>query len=280
MKQSPLKSYGNMKRLEGKVALVTGAAQGIGKKTAKIFASEGVHVIVSDINDPLGQQVADEIGGDSFYLHLDVACEEDWKNAISAIMNRFGKLNILVNNAGITGFQEDFGPQDPENASLDSWRKVHAVNSDGTFLGCKYAIQAMKSSGDGSIINISSRSGLVGIPGASAYAASKAAVRNHTKTVALYCCQQGYSIRCNSIHPAAILTPMWEPMLGTGPEREMRIAEIAKDIPMHKMGTAEDVANAVLFLASDESKYITGIELTVDGGLLAGAAAAPKRQDQ
>lgn len=267
------------KKLEGKVALITGAAQGIGKETAIVLAREGALVVVSDINDLLGEQVANEIGGKSIYIHLDVANESDWKQAISSIIDLFGKLNILVNNAGITGFQEGFGPQDPEYASLDSWRKVHAVNSDGTFLGCKYAIQAMKASESGSIINISSRSGLVGIPGASAYAASKASVRNHTKTVALYCCQQGYSIRCNSIHPAAILTPMWEPMLGTGPDREIRISEIAKDIPMQKMGTAEDVANAVLFLASDESKYITGIELTVDGGLLAGTSATPKRRD-
>jgi NAD(P)-dependent dehydrogenase (short-subunit alcohol dehydrogenase family) len=124
----------------------------------------------------------------------------------------------VVNNARVTGFQEGFGPQDPENTSLDIWRKAHAVNFDGTFLGCKYAAQAMKSSGAGSIINISSRFGLVEIPEASAYAASKAAVRNHTKTVALCCCQQGYSIRCNYVHPAAILTPMWEPMLRTGPD--------------------------------------------------------------
>lgn len=268
------------KRLEGNIALITGAAQGIGRESAIGLAREGAIVIVSDINDFLGQQVANEIGGNSLYLHLDVANEEDWKRAISIILDRFGKLNVLVNNAGITGYQEGFGPQDPENGSLESWKKVNAVNSDGTFLGCKYAIQTMKSSGRGSIINISSRSGIVGIPGASAYAASKAAIRNHTKTVALYCCQQGYPIRCNSIHPAAILTPMWEPMLGTGPERDKRMAEIVKDIPMQKMGTCEDVANAVLFLASDESKYITGIELTVDGGILAGAAASPKRQDQ
>lgn len=266
-------------KLEGKVALITGAAQGIGKEIAIVLAREGATVIVSDINDALGASAAKEIGEKCSYLHLDVASEDDWSQVISTIRERFGKLNILVNNAGVTGFQEGFGPQDPENASLDSWRKVHAVNSDGTFLGCKYAIQAMKSSGTGSIINISSRSGLVGIPGAAAYAASKAAVRNHTKTVALYCCQQGYPIRCNSVHPAVILTPMWEPMLGKSPDREIRMAEIAKDVPMQKMGTAEDVANAVLFLASDESKYITGIELTVDGGILAGASATPKRQD-
>lgn len=266
------------RRLEGKVALITGAAQGIGKETAILFAKEGAKVIISDINDAEGKAVEMEIGGDCIYLHLDVQVEEEWKRAMSEISKRFGKLNILVNNAGITGFQEGFGPQDPENATLDTWRQVHAVNSDGVFLGCKYAIQAMKNS-FGSIINISSRSGLVGIPAAAAYAASKAAVRNHSKTVALYCCQEGYQIRCNSIHPAAILTPMWEPMLGSGPEREARIASIANDIPMKRMGRSEDVAEAALFLASDESKYITGIELTVDGGILAGASASPKRQD-
>lgn len=268
------------KRLEGKVALVTGAAQGIGRAIAFTFVREGAQVIVSDINDTEGNAVAKEIGNHSIYLHLNVAQEDEWKNAMHLIVQRFGKLNILVNNAGITGFQEGFGPQDPEHGSLSSWRQVHAVNSDGVFLGCKYAISMMKPNKGGSIINISSRSGLVGIPGAAAYAASKAAVRNHTKTVALYCCQQGYQIRCNSVHPAAILTPMWEPMLGNGPNREKMIAEIVKDIPMHKMGSPEDVADAVLFLASDESKYITGIELTIDGGILAGAGAPPKKQTQ
>lgn len=267
------------KRLEGKVALITGAAQGIGKATAIMLAREGAQIIVSDINDLEGNAVAKEIGGRCQYIHLDVQEEDEWKEAIRAILEQFGRLDILVNNAGVTGFQEGFGSQDPENASLSSWRKVHAVNSDGVFLGCKYAIQTMKHFEGGAIVNISSRSGLVGIPGAAAYAASKAAVRNHTKTVALYCCQMGYKIRCNSVHPAAILTPMWEPMLGSGPERKTRMAEITKDIPMQKMGLAEDVANAILFLASDESSYITGIELTVDGGILAGASATPKRQD-
>lgn len=264
-------------RLNGKVALITGAAQGIGKETAKVFAKEGATVILTDINDPLGESAANEING-SIYLHLDVTNENNWIEVINSVVNRFGKLNILVNNAGITGFQEGYGPQDPEKASLDSWRSVHAVNCDGVFLGCKQAIRAMKMAEYGSIINISSRSGLVGIPGAAAYASSKAAVRNHTKTVALYCCQQGYNIRCNSIHPAAILTPMWDPMLGNGPDRELKMAQISQDIPMQKMGSAEDVANAALFLASDESKYITGIELTVDGGLLAGAGAPPTKK--
>lgn len=267
------------KRLEGKIALVTGAAQGIGKEIALLFAKEGAIVLVSDINDNMGEITAKEIGSQAVYYHLDVSNENHWKKVFANIENKFGKLDILVNNAGITGFQEGFGLQDPEHASLDSWKNVHAVNSDGTFMGCKYAIKAMKQSQNGSIINISSRSGLVGIPGAAAYAASKAAIRNHTKTVALYCCEQGYHIRCNSIHPAAILTPMWEPMLGTGRDRDANIANISKDIPMKKMGLPEDVAYAALFLASEESKYITGIELNVDGGILAGSAASPSKDE-
>ncbi|MBS0585974.1 MAG: glucose 1-dehydrogenase [Verrucomicrobia bacterium] len=267
------------RRLEGKVALITGAAQGIGAETARVLAREGATVIVSDVQDEKGQSVAKEIGSPAIYLHLDVKNEQEWSQVIKAILQKFSKLDILVNNAGITGFQEGFGPQDPENGSLESWRAVHAINLDGVFLGCKYAIHAMKGNRGSSIINISSRSGLVGIPGAAAYASSKAAIRNHTKSVALYCTGQGYPIRCNSIHPAAILTPMWEPMLGKGEERESNMTAIAKDIPMQKMGMAEDVANAVLFLASDESKYITGIELTIDGGLLAGAGAPVAKQE-
>jgi NAD(P)-dependent dehydrogenase (short-subunit alcohol dehydrogenase family) len=264
-----------MKRLEGKVVLVTGAARGIGKEIAAVFAHEGAKVVVSDILDAEGHVVANAIH--SLYMHLDVSKEEEWKQAISAIVQKFGKLDILVNNAGIIGMEAEYGPQDPEHASLESWRHIHSVNSDGVFLGCKHAIQTMKRFPGGSIINISSRSGLVGIPGAAAYAASKAAVRNHTKTVALYCCQLGYDIRCNSIHPAAILTPLWDPMLGSGAERESNIERISRDIPMKKMGMPEDVAYAALFLASDESKYITGIELVIDGGILAGSSAAPNK---
>jgi|JI9StandDraft_1071089.scaffolds.fasta_scaffold11255_5 3(or 17)beta-hydroxysteroid dehydrogenase len=267
------------RRLEGKVALITGAAQGIGAETARVLAREGATVIVSDIQDEKGKSVAREIGSYALYMHLDVKSEGEWSQVIKAILQKFSKVDILVNNAGITGFQEGFGPQDPENASLESWRAVHAINLDGVFLGCKYAIQAMKHNPGSSIINISSRSGLVGIPGAAAYASSKAAVRNHTKSVALHCTTLGYPIRCNSIHPAAILTPMWEPMLGKGGERESNMAAIAKDIPMQRMGMAEDVANAVLFLGSDESKYVTGIEITIDGGLLAGAGAPVVKQE-
>ncbi len=185
----------------------------------------------------------------------------------------------MVNNAGITGFEgsaDSILPRhDPENAQLADWRSVHALNLDGTFLGCRYAIRAMRAKGHGSIINISSRSGLVGIPMAAAYASSKAAVRNHTKTVALYCAGQGLNIRCNSIHPAAIMTPMWEPMLGNGPDRNDRAAAMVADTPMQRFGQPEEVAAISVLLASDEAAYMTGAELTVDGGILAGSAATP-----
>lgn len=261
-------------RIEGKVALVTGAAQGIGKACAELFVSEGAYVFLTDIQDELGKSTAQEIGPKASYRHLDVQEEKKWKEVVTEILNEKGRLDILINNAGITGLQSRFGPQDPEEASLESWRAVHAINSDGVFLGCKYAIRAMKKSG-GAIVNISSRSGIVGIPGAAAYAASKAAVRNHTKSVALYCCQKGYNIRCNSIHPAAILTPMWEEMLSKDKDRAEQLAALAKDIPMQRLGAPEDVAYAALFLACGESKYITGSELNVDGGILAGSHASP-----
>ncbi|NCP12531.1 MAG: SDR family oxidoreductase, partial [Sphingomonadales bacterium] len=167
-----------------------------------------------------------------------------------------------------------------ENASLDDWRAVHRVNLDGTFLGCRYSIRAMKDKGTGSIINISSRSGLVGIPGAAAYASSKAAIRNHSKSVALYCAQQGWKIRCNSIHPAAIMTPMWEPMLGQGEARAISEAALVRDVPLQRFGEAREVAAIAVLLASDEATYITGSELNIDGGILAGSAAAPGQADE
>lgn len=164
---------------------------------------------------------------------------------------------------------------DPEHASLEDWHAVHRANLDGVFLGCTYGVRAMRQTGSGSIINMSSRSGLVGIPSAAVYASSKAAVRNHTKTVALYCAEQGLRIRCNAVYPAAILTPMWEPMLGTGPDREARERAVTRDVPLGRFGTVDEVAEIVAYLASDVAGYTNGSEFVVDGGILAGAAAAP-----
>ena len=260
-----------MKRLQTKRCLVTGAARGIGEAIAAAFIREGAEVILSDINFDQVKQTAAPLGGTPYAL--DVADEAQW----AALANDYPEIDVVVNNAGITGFEDSVAPQDPEHAQLSDWQRVHRTNTDGTFLGCRYAIRAMRNSGAGSIINISSRSGLVGIPGAAAYAASKAAVRNHSKTVALYCAQQGLNIRCNSIHPAAILTPMWEPMLGGGADREDRMASFVADTPMKRFGTPEEVAAVAVMLASDEAAYMTGTELTLDGGLLAGSAAAPGR---
>lgn len=260
-----------MGRLKNKTAVITGSARGIGEAIAAAFHDEGADVLVTDVDSEAGQKTAARLCVG--FRKLDVRVESDWQNVIGSL----ARLDILVNNAGITGFESGFVKHDPEHASLDDWHAVHRTNLDGVFLGCKYAIQAMRPAGSGSIINISSRSGLVGIPAASAYASSKAAVRNHTKTVALYCAEQGLNIRCNSIHPAAILTPLWEPMLGDGPDREERMAAFVKDTPMKRFGQPEEVAAIAVLLASDEASYMTGAELTIDGGILAGSAAAPQQ---
>lgn len=262
-------------RLKGKIALITGSARGIGEAIARAFAAEGAFVYISDIDQVNGRAVAHSLGQGASFVPLDVRIENAWRETTEAILESHGKLDILVNNAGITGFEGAPGPHDPENASLEAWRSVHETNLDGVFLGCKYAIRAMRKTGTGSIINISSRSGMVGIPAAAAYASSKAAVRNHTKSVALYCAEQGMKVRCNSIHPAAILTPMWEPMLGSGPERESNMALFVQDTPLRRFGTPEEVAAVAVMLASDESGYITGAEINIDGGILAGSAAVP-----
>jgi NAD(P)-dependent dehydrogenase (short-subunit alcohol dehydrogenase family) len=264
-----------MNRLEGKVAIVTGAARGIGEAIARAFVLEGAFVCLTDINDEQGSAASEQLGNNATYRHLDVREEPDWQRVATSVLEQRARLDILVNNAGITGLENGGFSQNPEHASLDSWHEVHRTNLDGVFLGCKYAIQAMRRSGAGSIINISSRSGQVGIPGAAAYASSKAAVRNHTKTVALYCAEQGLSIRCNSIHPAAILTPMWEPLLGSMPERSERMKEFLKDTPLRRFGTPDEVAAIAVLLASDEAAYMTGTELNIDGGILAGSVAIP-----
>jgi NAD(P)-dependent dehydrogenase (short-subunit alcohol dehydrogenase family) len=229
---------------------VTGAARGIGQAIAYAFMKEGASVILTDIDNESGLEAAHAIGAQ--FAKLDVSSEEDW----SSILGAFPAIDVLVNNAGVTGFENGPAAHDPEHATLGDWSAVHAVNLNGTFLGCRYAIGAMRAKGEGSIINISSRSGMVGIPMAAAYASSKAAIRNHTKTVALYCAGQGLKIRCNSIHPAAVLTPMWEPMLGDGPDREEKAAALVADTPLKRFGRPDEVAALAVLLASDESAYM------------------------
>jgi 3(or 17)beta-hydroxysteroid dehydrogenase len=258
-----------MPKLARKRALITGGARGIGEAIARNFVANGAYVVIADIEREAGEKVAQDINGEFF--ELDVASEDGW----TALAARYPAIDIVVNNAGITGFENSVGPHDPEHASLEEWHRVHGVNLDGCFLGCRYAIGAMRAKGAGSIINMSSRSGLVGIPGAAAYASSKAAIRNHTKSVALYCAGQGLNIRCNSIHPAAIMTPMWEALIGDGPDRDARMAAMVADTPMKRFGTVEEVAAIALLLAGDDAAYMTGSEVHLDGGLLAGSAVSP-----
>lgn len=259
-----------MPRLASKTCVITGAARGIGRAIAIRFHAEGADVIVTDRDHAAGAATAAQIG--CRFEPLDVAVEAQWH----ALSRAVPTCDVLVNNAGITGFDGASGPQDPEHTTLEDWHRVMAVNLDGTFLGCRWAIGAMKAQGHGAIINMASRSGQVGIPGAAAYAASKAAVRNHTRSVALYCAEQGWAIRCNAIAPGAILTPMWDALLGHGEDRDERIVAAVADAPLRRFGAADEVAAIAVLLASDEATYMTGSEITVDGGLLAGSAARPR----
>ncbi len=252
-----------MNRVKNKVAIITGAASGIGKATAVKLASEGAVVVVTDVDDRNADDISHEIGKGSIFIKHDVTQLRQWEAVIDLTSDRFGKLDILVNCAGITGIN---AIQDPENTSLDTWRAVMGVNLEGVFLGCRCAIPLMKQGDGGSIVNISSYAGAIATPMAIAYGASKASVRQFSQSVALYCAQQGYKIRCNSILPGAILTPMWDEFLGKGREREKRSQEITDDIPLGVWGEPDDIAYAVVYLASDESKFVTGTELIIDGG--------------
>ena len=243
-------------RLENKVALISGGARGQGAAEARIFAQEGAKVVIGDVLDVEGTSVAAEIaeaGGDAIYVHLDVTDEEDWRSAIGTAVSRFGKLDILVNNAGIwkRGRVED--------TTVEDWDRIMDVNAKGVFLGTKLAIPEMRKAGGGSIINISSTGGMVGGPLSTAYPASKAAVRLFSKSTAIQYAKEG--IRANSIHPGAIDTLMIE-QVWEGANREEEIAKI----PLGRVATPEDVAYGALFLASDESSFMTGSELVIDGG--------------
>ncbi|MDX2193019.1 MAG: SDR family oxidoreductase [Gemmatimonadales bacterium] len=271
----PARRRARLTRLTQRITLVTGSVRGIGAAIARAFAREGAIVWVTDLRDDEGAALAASLGGAARYARLDVRREDDWRRVTDALLAAHGRLDVLVNNAGITGFEEGTGAHDPEHLALDAWRAVLATNLEGVVLGCRAAIGAMRRHGAGSIVNIASRSGMVGIPRAAAYAASKAAVLNHTRTVALYCAEEGLRVRCNAIAPAAILTPMWDAMLGEGPDRGAREAAMVADTPLRRFGTPEEVAALAVYLAADESGYATGGVFTLDGGLLAGSAAAP-----
>jgi 3(or 17)beta-hydroxysteroid dehydrogenase len=253
-------------RLEGKVALVTGAGNGIGEAIAKRFAQEGAAVVATDIDREAVERVALEIssaGGDAQAMTQDVTEEAAWSQLVADIITSHGHLDVLVNNAGIAI------PANVEEETLSGWRKTQAVNMEGVFLGCQAAIRVMKEKG-GSIINISSIEGIIGEPNTAAYNASKGGVRVFTKSAALHCASQAYPIRINSVHPGYIMTPMVENGLAMMPEEEAdaMLERVLGQIPMGEMGEPVDIANGCLFLASDESKYMTGSELVMDGGYI------------
>lgn len=245
-----------MGRVEGKVAIVTGAASGMGKADAKLLAAEGARVVVTDMNEVDGQAVADSIGDNAIFLALNVTDEDNWKAVIAKTVETFGGLDILVNNAGMLALGSIV------DADLETWRKVNAVNSDGVFLGCKHAIPAMTASGGGSIINMSSVAAIHGQSFVAAYTASKGAVRALTKNIAMYCKEQKNNIRCNSVHPDGVKTPMVVKVAtGEDTATQEQIDEIGA---LGNMCEPEDVANLVLFLASEESRFINGAEMLID----------------
>jgi 3(or 17)beta-hydroxysteroid dehydrogenase len=243
-----------MGRVQGKVAIVTGAASGAGKADAIMLAHEGARVVLTDLNEDGGRAVAKEIGDSAMFLRHDVSSEDDWKTVMAATQQRFGKLDAMVNNAGILAFASI------EDTSLELWQKINRVNAEGVFLGCKYAVAAMKTSGGGSIVNMSSVSALTGFPFCAAYSASKGAVTALTRSVAAHCKQNRYRIRCNSIHPDGILTPMTLPLMGNPDPATLGIEADAGS----RFCDPKDIANLVTFLVSDESRFISGAELRID----------------
>ena len=255
-----------MNRMRGKVAIVTGAAMGIGRACALRLAEEGAAIVVTDLDPAHGAAVAEEIkrkGGDAIFAQHDVAQESAWANVMETTLARYRKLDVLVNNAGVAL------AKDVEHTTLDEWRRLMSINLDGVFLGTKHAIGAMKANRSGSIINLSSIEGLIGDPNLAAYNASKGGVRIFTKSSALYCAKAGYNIRVNSVHPGYIWTPMVENFL----KSQGDVAEGRKLLdslhPIGHIGEPDDIAYGVLYLASDESKFVTGTELVIDGGYTA-----------
>jgi len=245
-----------MGRVEGKVAIVTGAASGMGKADAELLAAEGAKVVVTDFNEEGGRAVAEGIGDNAVFMRLDVSDEDNWQSVVAQTVKTFGKLDILVNNAGMIALGTIV------DTTIEDWRRINAVNSDGVFLGCKHAIPAMAESGGGSIINMSSVAAIHGQSFVAAYTASKGAVRALTKNIALYCKEQKNNVRCNSIHPDGVKTPMVV-KVATGQETATQ-EEIDQLGEVANMCEPQDVANLVLFLASEESRFINGAEMLID----------------
>lgn len=252
-----------MGRVDGKIALITGAGSGLGRAMAIMQAKEGAKVVATDINLQSANETVAMIGENALALEQDVTSEVRWQEVLAEIKTHFGGLNILVNNAGIGG------GSDVENTDFETWKKVHSIDLDSVFLGCKYAISYMeKTDGLGSIVNISSIAGIIAGHNIAAYNSAKAAVRHLSKSVALHCARKKNGIRCNSVHPTFVKTPILDKMferLGTSQGQE----KLARQIPIGHIGEPDDIAYGVLYLASDESKFMTGAELVLDGGISA-----------
>ncbi|WP_374479267.1 SDR family oxidoreductase [Zoogloea sp.] len=244
-----------MNRLQGKVAIVTGAASGLGAADARLLAAEGARVVLTDINAEQGEAVAKRIEG-AFFIRHDTRSEADWQAVVAATVERFGRLDVLVNNAGLVRFGS------VEDTTLEDFRFLNAVMAEGTFLGCKHAIPAMARSGGGSIVNIASVAALKGISPIIAYTAAKGAILAMTRSIAVHCQEQGYGIRCNVILPGAHDTPMTAAALASLDDAAAGLEQIHN----HGQGKPEDVGNLVVFLASDESRHITGTSVVIDNG--------------
>ncbi|WP_374388177.1 SDR family oxidoreductase [Sandaracinobacter sp.] len=257
-----------MARLKGKIALVTGAASGLGLRMAQRFAGEGARVLLTDVNGPGAVAAAAEIGPDAAGFAHDVTSEAQWIAAIAEAKRLFGGLHILVNNAGIGT------PGSVEDTSLESWRHVHAIDLDGVFLGCKHAIPLIRETtradgGRGSILNISSIAGVIASGRMAAYNSAKAGVRHLTKSVALHCASKKDAITCNSIHPTFMDTPILDNFQAAGVTKEDVKAKLGRQVPLGIIGDPDDVAWGAVYLVSDEARFVTGAELFIDGGISA-----------
>ena len=252
-----------MGRLSGKTALVSGGASGIGRAAARMMAREGARIAIADRNLAGAEEIARGLGDNAIAIEMDVTRIEEWRSAVAEVERRFGALNVLVHSAGVGGIGT------VEDTTPEEWRRVHAVNLDAVFYGTQVALPAMRRHAPGSIVILSSISGIVAARNLAAYNSSKAAVRHLSKSIALHCARQGYGIRCNSVHPTFIDTPMVEGMFASlgGPEAARK--KLGRQIPLGAIGEPDDVAHAIVYLASDESKLMTGAELVLDGGLSA-----------